>query len=115
MWDEGASNGGTPVFEYRIWYAEETALSWNVLEGAYTQTTKTQSGLGSGLNFKFRVEARNLVGYSEYSEEIVIRAAELPFTPTNVQTSVSGTNVVVSWTAPYDGGSPVHEYVVMVR
>jgi hypothetical protein len=35
-WDEGASNGGTPVFEFRISYRLETDASFSILEESYT-------------------------------------------------------------------------------
>jgi hypothetical protein len=55
------------------------------------------------------------VGNSGFSNEVVIRAAKVPDTPSNIVTSVNLTNILVSWTLPYNGGSPIIGYSVMIR
>ena len=89
QWDEGASNGGTPVLDYRITYAEGRLITWSVLDTLYASNSKTTTGLIGGLTYKFRVQSRNLEGLSDYSETIVIRAAKLPEAPTFVTTHVN--------------------------
>ena len=42
-------------------------------------------------------------------------AAQVPDAPTTVTTSVNGLNVDVSWTAPFDQGSPILSYIVKVQ
>lgn len=44
-----------------------------------------------------------------------MRAARLPETPTGVTTTIVDRTVEITWTAPYDGGSPIFEYTVLVR
>lgn len=72
------------------------------------------SSLSPGVNYKFKIETRNLVGSSELSSEVVIRAAELPTTPIDVVTSAVSRDVIISWTEQSDGGSPILEYVVLI-
>lgn len=67
-----------------------------------------------GVNYKFKVQARNAVGYSLDSSEITIRAARVPDVPTNVLTSIDGSNVLISWTPNYNGGSEVLSYTVEI-
>jgi hypothetical protein len=55
-----------------------------------------------------------LVGYGPESEVVVVRAAKLPETPTDVTSIIVDRTVEIEWTAPYDGGSPIYEYVVMI-
>lgn len=69
----------------------------------------------AGQNYKWKVLARNLVGNSAFSNEVIIRAAKVPDTPTNVVTSVNLTSILVTWTLPYNGGSPIIGYSVMIR
>jgi hypothetical protein len=115
-WQPGSSNGGTPVIDYRIYWATESADFVELVSGVtFTQYTTTVS-VASGQNYRFKVQARNNVGYSELSEEIIIRAAEAPTNPTDVTTTVVDTNYVqIAWTAPYDGGSPILYYTVTIR
>ena len=66
--------------------------------------------------YTFKVMSRNLVGYGQFSSELAVRAAARPDTPTQPVTStIQNTDVVINWTAPYDGGSPITAYVVKIR
>jgi len=66
--------------------------------------------------YTFRIEARNLVGYSDFSSELVVRAAAKPNTPAAPLTLVlSNTGLVITWVAPFNGGSPITSYTVKVR
>lgn len=64
----------------------------------------------------FKVQSRNLVGYSADSEEVSILAAKLPDAPTqlsNVPDVTTAYQVGLSWNeGPYNGGSPVIDYEV---
>jgi hypothetical protein len=60
QWEEGVSNGGRIVVDFRVSYAETSSDIW--LTSAETVTRQmywTISGLTSGVTYKFRVEARN--------------------------------------------------------
>lgn len=46
---------------------------------------------------------------------MVIRCASIPETPTNVDTTVIDGYSVITWTAPYDGGSPITAYEILIR
>lgn len=74
-----------------------------------TQYTTTVT-LETGLNYKFKVQSRNAVGYSLDSAEVIIRAARIPDIPSNILTIVNNDNVDISWTAPYNGGSVLLAY-----
>jgi hypothetical protein len=71
--------------------------------------------LTPGTTYKFKVQARNSVGLSNYSEDISILAAQVPNQPQAPLTSVIGEDVVVSWKAPYNGGALVTEYLITIR
>lgn len=58
--------------------------------------------------YSFKVEARNAVGYSEPSEVFTILAAIKPDAPTSVQSTNSGSKVLLSWQAPSE--DPVRDY-----
>ena len=56
------------------------------------------------------------MGYSLDSAEVVVRAARIPDVPTNVITTrVTSTEVAVSWVAPYNGGSPIYAYHIVMQ
>jgi len=95
-WSDGAYNGGKPILDYRVSYDQGTAV-WVDLEEGITQKQYTATGLDQGLTYKFKVEARNEVGYSLPSVEIAILTAIIPEAPFDVATTVVANSIVVSW------------------
>jgi hypothetical protein len=74
-WNDGSSDGGTAVIDYRISYDQSTG-NYIILEsGITTKTYTTTVTLTSGRTYKFKIESRNTVGYSSMSTELSILAA----------------------------------------
>lgn len=69
----------------------------------------------SGKNYLFRVRSRNEFGYSEYSDELQLLVAFVPERPVPPSTSVIADNVILTWTAPFDSGSPITKYLITIR
>ena len=46
-----------------------------------TTVYTTDFAITPGATYKFKVEARNSVGYSEFSNTVVIQAVQVPDTP----------------------------------
>ena len=72
-WFEGISDGGKPVLDYRIWY-DAGINSYTVL-AVVTDTSYTATSLTPGTTYKFKVQSRNSVGYSPFSNVVSILAA----------------------------------------
>jgi hypothetical protein len=70
--------------------------------------------LTPGETYKFVVKGRNLIGYSEYSSEVLIKAAQIPDPPINLvnDPDVTRSHIIkVNWDPPtFDGGSGVLYY-----
>jgi hypothetical protein len=114
-WVEGASNGGDPVIDYKLWFKHLDDADFYILEEVLTDTSYTTSIILQPNNlYQLKIKSRNLVGYSEDSNTVTIRSAKVPDVPTDLLTSIDGLNVVVSWTSAYTGGSPLIEYVILV-
>lgn len=115
LWSQGAYNGGSPVLDYSISIRFGTNPYAEVATGI-ALTSYTATGLIPDTIYSLIVRARNIVGFGGYSAEVLIRAAAKPNTPALPTTAtVSNTNLVVTWTAPFDGGSPVTAYVIKIR
>lgn len=114
-WEPAANDGGSAVLDYRVWYALN---SWNYYElttGVPDSYYVTTFDLVPGGDYRFKVQARNSVGYSLESNEVTIKAARKPDAPTNVQTVLDlpdKASVTVTWAVPYDGGTPLLGYKV---
>lgn len=113
-WSPGLSDGGTQLIDYKLWYALEndvyTVLEENLLSSSYTTTISLQAGS----TYKFKVQSRTAYGYSEDSSEVYVKVARIPDVPANVQTSQLGSNVVISWSEPYNGGSVITSYDIQI-
>lgn len=78
----------------------------------YTVTT----GVQSGRSYRFRVRARNIYGWGDYSAYTTVKAATLPSimqAPTTSNDETTG-NVIISWIAPANGGDPITSYQVYI-
>jgi hypothetical protein len=78
------------------------------------------SGATPGTTYEFKIEARNVIGYSELSESISIKAAIAPSAPLAVTTSRYLNDVTLSWQAPSnqpvtDFGDNLTSYLIYIR
>ena len=113
-WSAGATNGGTPVIDYRINFDYGTDV-FSIDVAGITGTTYTKTGLTAGITYKFKVEAHNALGYSDYSSAVAILTAQEPAAPTASTTSVIGLYVRIAWTASSTNGSPITKYQIQIR
>lgn len=72
----------------------------------------TSVTLVPGAIYKFTINARNSIGFSLGSSKLEIMAARIPDAPINVVTQSNSSNAWVSWSSPYNGGSPITAYTV---
>lgn len=83
---------------------------YNVIATGVLTKSYTATGLTLGVTYEFVVEARNSIGYSAISESLTILHAIPPETPDAPITTNSGQDIVVSWSAPIENGSPITSY-----
>ena len=70
--------------------------------------------LVAGTFYKFQIQARNEVGFSELSEAVNYYAAQVPDEPVAPTTTVSGNNVFVDWDKPNEQGATIQGYRVLI-
>lgn len=112
-WSKGLSNGGTPILDFRVLY-DAGINNWQLLSDGITETSYTTPILTSGTTYKFKIAARNLVGYSGYTTEVSILCATVPEVPDVPVTSVSGATVYIDWDAPANNGAAITSYTVLI-
>lgn len=88
QWDDGASDGGSPIIDYRISW-DRGLDEWEYLATGVLYETYTASGLSFGTTYKYKIEARNLNGYSLYSEIVEILCAAAPAKPATPTTTIT--------------------------
>jgi hypothetical protein len=62
------------VIDFRVSFAVSTG-AYAVWSDGLVQTNDIITGLTPGQTYKFKVEARNIIGFSEYSSELTVLAA----------------------------------------
>ena len=91
-----------------------SSISYTVFSSGVLTTTETVTGLTPGVTYRFVVQARNVVTFSEYSAHVDVLAAQIPDAPTdlsNVPAETTSSQIGLSWVAPaFDGGSPIVDY-----
>jgi len=109
------SNGGSPIIKYQVSHGLSTGYiaDWvDIPSSDATTTTYTISGLTNGTNYTFEVRAVNAIGNGASSGTRTVTPAKTPAVP-NEFTATAGTErVVLKWTTPNNGGSPITKYQV---
>jgi hypothetical protein len=115
-WSATSSNGGSAVIDYSIYWDNGTS-TWSLVTNGISTLSYTKTGVTAGLTYQFKVSARNAVGSSPQSSAFSIVAANVPSQPAAPTTALEGgqTNVIVSWTLPFNGGSSITAYKVYVQ
>lgn len=113
-WEQGASNGGELVDDFRIYYDRGLGES-ELLVTHYTQLNYMIDTLEPGITYGFWVQARNDFGYSDDSVIFYILCATVPDPPVAPSTVTVASDVTVSWLEPNNNGSPITGYKVYMR
>lgn len=103
------------MIDFSVSYKETDSIDGFEVVSGLTATSYTIIGLLQGVEYQIKVQSRNEFGLSDYSSEIVVLVAQIPDQPTNIATTISGDNVMISWDVPNDRGSPLLSYIVYIR
>ena len=108
-WEDGPSSNGKETLDYTVAYDQATGVWVTLGTGVTDLLYTTEVGLSPGSTYNFRVYSRSSVGLSAPGE-IAIICAQIPDVPDAPTTTVDGSNLVVTWIAPYDGSTPITSY-----
>lgn len=102
--------GGTPILAYRLFWDSGTGTTdVEVVEGMIFSYTLV--GLQQHQAYKFKVQAKNIYGYGAFSTETVISTTDIPGTMDPLTVAYDANeDVLISWTEPNTGGSPILSY-----
>ena len=102
------ADGGSSITSYTVEYSDGSSTSTATASG----TTWTHSDPTLGTEYEYKVRANNALGYGPWSDAAKATAYVAPAKVTGLDAIVSGDTVVLSWSAPADGGSLVTSYTV---
>lgn len=78
-------------------------------------TQFTVTGLVGGTDYKFKVRARNVYDYGEFSDVYSVEASDMPGKPVVPKVSLTGTDVVIEWEAPWSHSALITEYEILFK
>ena len=112
------NDGGSPVLDYTIMWTGPNSGTMSTAGADDPDATSylLEKDLPIG-EYKFKVRARNAIGYGAYSDEITVNVANPPGIPTDLRAAIDQvTNrVTLDWKAPLDdGGDPILGYVIYI-
>ena len=121
-----AETGGLAITGYTVQYKESDAADapastpndpstgWVQHAHSGTARTATIGGLTNGTGYDVRVSAWNAKGVGEWSDAAqgTPESGRAPDAPAKPTVEAGATTVTMSWTAPYDRGSPITGYFV---
>ncbi len=106
-WTAPADGGGAITrYEY-----QQDDGAWTTTGG--TTTSYTVTGLTNGIEYSFKVRAVNAMGAGAASNADTATPAEaatVPGAPTSLSATPGDGQVILSWTAPADGGGTITSY-----
>jgi DNA-binding MarR family transcriptional regulator len=109
-WAPPASDEGMPVTNYRV-YRGTSPGSFAQIADIGNTTAYTDTAVGSGTRYYYRIAARTAFGQGEYSLIAQVFVTGTPHAPGNLNGTAGGLQVSLTWDAPAnDGGSPVTGY-----
>jgi hypothetical protein len=113
-WSLPASNGGSAITDYKVEVSSNCSTFTTISRAASKNLGFKVTGLKAGTRYCFRVSAKNSVGFSDASSElIVVTDGNAPNAPTSLAVRASTTSVTLSWkAATVIDGSPVRNYIV---
>ena len=117
-WDamtDSAVIGGFTILSYSLEQWDGSA--WDIIQGDPTDLLLTQaiiSPVSVGTSYKFRLRARNILGWSSYSSEVTLTPVDVPAMMAPLTTERISTNVKVTWTAPLNNGLTITQYKIMI-
>lgn len=117
----GDSTGQSIITGYDIYWDRGTSkVDWFLLKtmpniGDPTTSYLQTSSISSGITYYFKYRATNIYGSGPFSDYGSILAADVPGQVSQPMLSLSGTNVVISWTAPSPNGAAILMYKVLFK
>lgn len=112
-WTDGISHGGKPIIDYKVEFDQANGNYITLAENILTRNYESSVLITPGATYRFKVYARNSVGYSVASQILPILCGQVPDKPAAPTTARSSSSIVTSWTEPYDGGNTIYAYKVL--
>jgi hypothetical protein len=115
-----SQTGGSLIQSYQIDYDRgSSGTEWQELKGFSANDVALfyiEDELLISTEYRVRYRAKNIFGWSDYSDTTSIYTIMVPdVTGDAISSDLVGTNIIFSWTAPFERGTPITHYNVQVN
>jgi parallel beta-helix repeat protein len=111
-WDAPTLSGGTPITNYII-YRGTISGGETFLTEIGNLSYHNDTGVTNGINYFYKVSAKNIVGEGPLSVEVTANPATVPTEPLNSAAWAGDSYINVSWDSPTsNGGSQIINYLI---
>lgn len=111
----GDLTGGSPILGYHLQFDKGTnGATWFDIVETTESSYMFSDGIVAGTLYQIRIRARNKYGYGTWSSILSTKAANVPGKPVAPSTSISNTNVMISWIKPNEGSASITEYSIEI-
>lgn len=104
------SNGGSPITNYEYLFVDVSGASWTPFSPPVTTSPVTLTALTPGQTYYIQIRAVNSVGSGSASATVTETTLTVPEQPTDLSAIPGDSSIEISFTQPYDGGSPITNY-----
>jgi hypothetical protein len=109
-WNQPAT-GGAPITGYVVRYRAAGAGWTELFRGADVRSV-TLTGLATSTKYEAQVTAINDIGTGPFSGIVSATTATVPGVPGSLKVTPKVGSLLVAWSAPANGGSPITGYIV---
>lgn len=111
-----SETGGSPITSYSLEWDQGSSPFVSLIGDPANSLalTYTITGLATGLPYRFRLRARNIHDWGQYSNTVTVVPAGPPDTPASVSTVIDNIYVRFSWTEPETNGADITAYKVWI-
>ena len=115
-WAAPADTGGTGLVDYIIKRSSDGGSQWNtVADAVSTETSLVITGLTNGVQYRFKVAAKNHVSVGTWSDVVSATPATAPGKPLRVSARRGPGRVTLSWRRPASsGGASITDYRILM-
>jgi hypothetical protein len=98
---------------YNLWWDANSGTTNIDLYEGLTGSTIVE-GLNPGSQYQFKVRARNIYGYGEFSDTIILIPKAVPDMMASPTTSLDYPTVTIAWTTPFNNGNTINAYQIVI-
>ena len=116
---DAPENGDSQVLGYNVqWDKGTSGVTWSDVSLPVQSYTGTQlsvvDGVEQGESYMFKVRAKNIYGFGEFSDPATVIASSVPGEPEIATTTTQGKNVIVGFFAPDANGATIMSYAIKI-